>query len=231
MQLTKLNAAQAVARARTHTSWGHNLCLNFVADAFSAGTFPYTSVGDALAGWNATVMKRFDRNPPFGVPVYWTSPDQPHGHVALSVGGGRVRSTDCPSSGSVAECAMTELESRWGLHYLGYGLDFCGDQIAGVTMPAPVTTGPRVVVANLRMGASNVDVQTYNRLLWAAQGPMYKAAHFLLWMRGKANVYDSATETVTRDTYANAKGALGAVPAYPVTPGPDLIRAIGGNPV
>lgn len=102
--------------------------------------------------------------------------------------------------------------------------------------PAPPTpTGPRITVANLRPGYSNADVIVYNKLLWAAMGPVYKAQHLAMWMRGSSKVYDSASEQVTYDLYAwlHQKDPLhwGPPPSRPVWPGPALIRRIGGTPV
>lgn len=127
---TPNNAAQAVARARTHTTWQVGYCLNHVWDCLTRQTKSY-GLYDANAGWNATTLRRYDKNPPAGAPVYWSG--YQHGHIAISVGGGRVRSTDCPTNGRVSELAIADIPKRWpGLTYRGYGLDFAGDWISGI---------------------------------------------------------------------------------------------------
>ena len=105
-----------------------------------------------------------------------------------------------------------------------------GTQRPPIAVPHP-SVRPDIRVANLRPGYKNADVKAYNDLLWKAQGPMYKAAHFIAWMRESSWVFGNMTEQVTHDTYAGARGSLGAVPSRPCWPGPMLIRAIGGNPV
>jgi hypothetical protein len=133
---THNNAPQAVARARTHATWPVGMCLNHVWDCVSSQTKNY-HLPDANAGWAAATLKRYDRNPPAGAPVYWSG--YQHGHIAISVGGGRVRSTDCPSDGRVSELAIADIPKRWpGLTYRGYSLDFAGDWIDGI---APIPPG------------------------------------------------------------------------------------------
>ena len=75
----------------------------------------------AEAAWNASRQRhRRDRNPPAGVPVFWHNPRSKFGHIALSVGHGRVRSTDWPSRARVGEADIDAISRRWGLVYLGW---------------------------------------------------------------------------------------------------------------
>jgi len=76
--------------------------------------------------------------------VYFTGSQ--YGHIAISVGGGRIRSTDWPRAGRagqtapVAECGITELARAWGRTYAGWAEDLGGQRIPGIGSggPAPV---------------------------------------------------------------------------------------------
>lgn len=60
--------------------------------------------------------------PPRGYPVFWSRPGtSPRpGHVAISLGGGIVRSTDWPSAGKVSNAKISDISAAWGLTYLGW---------------------------------------------------------------------------------------------------------------
>lgn len=118
-----------------------------------------------------------------------------------------------------------------------------GGQGGGVPIPLPpapkppAVARPRIKVSNLRLGVRSADATIYNRLLWARQGPAYKAAHQAMWMRESSGVYGPASEQVTFDTYdywhkVTPKNWPDDPRKYgrPVTPGPALIRALGGDP-
>lgn len=81
-----------------------------------------------------------DRNPPAGAPVYYRGGK--HGHIALSVGGGKViRSTDCQSTGIVAEEDLSWPEQAWGYPYLGW----TGD-LSKVALPLEAAAGKEEIV-------------------------------------------------------------------------------------
>jgi hypothetical protein len=88
----------------------------------------------AEAAWQASKQKhRGDKHPPAGVPVYWHNPHSKYGHIALSTGGGRCRSTDWPSRNRVGEARIDDITRRWGLRYLGWAGDMApGGDIPGV---------------------------------------------------------------------------------------------------
>jgi hypothetical protein len=193
MSTTPNNALQAVARARSHTTWPADLCLRHVWDCYTGqpdGSHVKTyGVNDALAAWGRTTARRFDRTPPAGLPVYWRSSRQPHGHAALSVGGGRVRSTDWPIKGRVSEVAMSELERAWGLTYLGYGLDFCGDTVA-LPPPAPK---PAAVLRRGSTGAAVRKLQAELLRVFPAYAGRIRAGG------GPNGLFGPATEAVVRE--------------------------------
>ena len=129
--MTVRTPSQSVARARSYTAYQVGYCLNFVWNSIASPT--HFGIPDAKAGWAATVHRHTSDTPPAGVPVYWAGGD--HGHVAISVGGGRVRSTDYPSKGRVGEVGIDDLSRIWHLRYLGWGADFCGHAIPNVAIP------------------------------------------------------------------------------------------------
>ena len=63
-----------------------------------------------------------------GAPCYYRG--GAYGHVVISAGGGRIRSTDCTSASDISEVDLSWVEEHWGYTYLGW----TGD-INGVDLP------------------------------------------------------------------------------------------------
>jgi len=80
--------------------------------------------GDASTAWRNT-NDRYpgNKNAPRGSFVYWTGGSKGYGHVAISLGGGKVRSTDYPTSGTVGTADIGWFETHWGLPYAGWAWD------------------------------------------------------------------------------------------------------------
>lgn len=124
------DAASAMAWAQQEESsptqdW-YEKCQTFVREAlgFTSGT-----ASTAIDAWNKTPsgdQHPGDRNPPQGVPVYWSGGSAGDGHVALSAGGGYVYSTDIGGRGTVSLVPLMAIEQQWGLTYKGWA-----DQEAG----------------------------------------------------------------------------------------------------
>jgi hypothetical protein len=129
---TNYSADEAVDRAESFGSWDTNMCMNFVWYQLSyAHTY---GIPDANAGWSMAKKKHTGSDkgsPPAGAPVYWGT-SHPYGHVALSVGGGKVRSTDWPSKGKVGTVSISEMTSAWGMTLKGWAEDLYGDKIEGL---------------------------------------------------------------------------------------------------
>jgi len=86
---------------------------------------------DATTAWKHTHNRHpGDRDPPRGSAVYWTGGSQGFGHITISLGHGRVRSTDACGPGCVATRDLGWFESNWGLAYAGWAWD-----INEVTIP------------------------------------------------------------------------------------------------
>lgn len=107
----------SVAAARRWKTCRVGMCLYTVQEWLGG---PH-GIPWAEAAWNASKQKhRRDKNPPAGVPVFWHNPKSKYGHIALSVGNGRCRSTDWPSRNRVGEARIDDITRRWGLRYLGW---------------------------------------------------------------------------------------------------------------
>ena len=91
---------------------------------------------DAATAWRNTNDRHpGNRNPPRGAPVFWTGGSAGHGHVAMSLGNGKVRSTDAGGRGVVATVDLGFFERVWHLKYGGWAWD-----INEVTIPHPAAT-------------------------------------------------------------------------------------------
>lgn len=115
----------SVARARSHSRGFSGQCLRFVVTCLD-GQHRY-GLPDANAAFRASRHLDTKTTPPAGVPVYFLG--SKHGHVALSVGGGRIRSTDWPSRNKIAEVKISVLAETWGRRYAGWAADIAGHRI------------------------------------------------------------------------------------------------------
>ena len=75
-------------------SYNQGYCQKYVRDPCWKVPSLY---GSAIDAWNGSAQKHpGDRNPPEGAPCYYRGGS--YGHAVISVGGGRIRSTDCTSA-------------------------------------------------------------------------------------------------------------------------------------
>lgn len=94
---------------------------------------------DATTAWRNTNDRHpGNRNPPRGSDVFWTGGSAGHGHVAKSLGGGKIRSTDAGGRGRVATVDLGWIERNWHLTYGGWAWD-----INEVTIPHPTQAPPK----------------------------------------------------------------------------------------
>ena len=85
---------------------------------------------DAATAWRNTNHRHFDKNPPRGAAVYWTGGSKGYGHIAMSLGKGKVRSSDAGGRGKVATVDVGWVERNWRMKYAGWAWD-----INEVTIP------------------------------------------------------------------------------------------------
>lgn len=161
MTYTTYSASQAVARANAQTFWPTARCLEFVMHCVNG---EQVGLYDANAAWAAARQKVTTGTPPAGAPVYFSG--YAHGHIAVSLGGGRIRSTDEPSLGRVANTTIGDIERDWGIRYLGWSRDYAGLVIRGLedtstnysgTPPLPVTPTPTPVPEEADMPLNDAD--------------------------------------------------------------------------
>lgn len=121
-------AAEAIVYANAHSTWGSNLCLQFVRTALRQAAKYRT----AQAQWVAApgTSRHTWYIPPVGVPVHFATRGSA-GHVALSAGGLRVYSTDMNAAGHYAPghvslVTIAQVEKAMGATYEGW-LDTCED--------------------------------------------------------------------------------------------------------
>lgn len=108
-------------------------------DSPSVGDFDGDGAADAEDGWKSEPQqaRHSDRNPPRGVPVSYVGGSHDFGHRAISLGNGKIRSTDAGGSGRVATVDLDWPEKVWGLKYVGWS-----ETIDGLAIPKPPPPPP-----------------------------------------------------------------------------------------
>ena len=166
---------------------------------------------------------------PAGAPVYWAGGK--HGHIALSVGNGHVRSTDWPAKGKVGEVGIDEITTAWGITYRGWSADFAGTMIPGLGGHGPTIV--KVHDEAIRPGNRNPSVRLFNKALWDSMPADYRAAHQKAWMTESADLYGPVSQQVCYDKYAmlnRTDPKKWPLPSKPAWPGPGLLRRLGLTP-
>lgn len=119
------NAEETARTAESRWQNEPGMCLEWSRECADIGPLH----PDATAAWeNAVHRHHGDVNPPRGAMVYWLGGSEGHGHIAVSVGGGKVRSTDADGWGGVATVDVGWPCRAWGLTYAGWA-DNVNDQV------------------------------------------------------------------------------------------------------
>jgi hypothetical protein len=140
-------AAQAAEATVTNTPDACQAQTRAWFDAPSVGDYDGDGAADAEDGWKSEPSEYKhpgDRNPPRGVPVSYVGGSHDNGHRAISLGNGKIRSTDAGGRGVVATVPLDWPEKAWGLTYVGWSETCDGYYIPLPPPPAPPTRGPRV---------------------------------------------------------------------------------------
>lgn len=96
---------------------------------------------DATQAFHRTKFRHSSATvPPRGAVCWWTGGRNGHGHVAISLGEHRIRSTDLPVSGHWGTAHLDDPSQLWGLRYEGWSEDIDGVR---VFRPAPVKPKPK----------------------------------------------------------------------------------------
>lgn len=96
---------------------------------------------DAVDGWEdepEEARHYNDRTPRIGYPVAWRGGANGHGHRAMYIGNGLIRSTDAPFAGHVGTVPLSHPEKHWGLTYLGWT-----ETISGLAIPTDAKVDPQ----------------------------------------------------------------------------------------
>ena len=137
------NREEAARRAEASKTNTPGTCQAWTRTQFGApsvGDVDRDGDADAVDGWKSEPVSKLhtDRNPPRGVPVAWSGGRNGYGHRAISLGNGKIRSTDAGGLGKVATVDLEWVEKTWGMHYLGWS-----ETISGILIPeAPTPTKP-----------------------------------------------------------------------------------------
>lgn len=129
LPLARSDAAETIASAKRSTFNVPGHCLQWSRE--QAG-IP-SKYADAATAWQHAIGRRpRDPRPPRGAAVYWTGGSSGYGHIAISLGDGKVRSTDAGGSGEVATVPIRRLSAEWHLTYAGWANSINGYKIPGV---------------------------------------------------------------------------------------------------
>lgn len=151
---------ESVAHFRRYNRCTPGQCLAYVSRALG-GPFGWQFLDEAKNAARHAENLHHDTHPPAGVPVYILG--SPHGHVALSVGGGKIRSTDYPHRGVVSEVGIMTLAKAWNREYAGWSEDLVGRMIPGLRLHNPSSsTYPGFQV---HRGSQGAVVKTVQRRL------------------------------------------------------------------
>lgn len=242
MTYTTYTAAQAATRAKSYTSWRTNRCLNFVRNMIH-GT---ATIGlpDARSAWNKATKKVTTGTPPPGAPVYWQTFSHPYWHIAVSIGGGYVRSTDWPVKGRVGTVSISQMTRSWNMKYLGWSRDLAGRDIRGLeaktvstlpAIPAPANYSEttRYVVNDeaLRRGVRSTSAKMFNARVWSwlywhggTAGRNWCRTNYRAWMAEPSDLFGSMSVSAMRLAY-DLMGMDGSKTAD--WPGPSILTRLG----
>lgn len=111
------NGSEAVANARSRSSYEQGMCQKFTRESWEVGSL----YGSAIEAWNGATEKHpGDRTPPTGAPCYYRGGQYGHAVVFMESGGGDMRSTDCQTTGRVSDADLSWPEKNWGYTFLGW---------------------------------------------------------------------------------------------------------------
>lgn len=154
------NREEAAQRAEKATTFGAGMCQLWTREIFgapSAGDRDRDGDADAVDGWISEPSAHRhpdDRNPPRGVPVSFNGGSRGFGHRAVSLGNGKIRSTDMSGKyytpGRIGTCTIADIEKAMGVRYLGWSNTITGQMIPLPPPPVKKETRGKVVDAMLR---------------------------------------------------------------------------------
>lgn len=153
-------AALRAEASRENTPGTCQLWTRTMFGAPSAGDQDRDGDADAVDGWKSepASARHSDRNPPRGTPVAWSGGRNGFGHRAISLGGGKIRSTDAGGSGVVATVDLGWVERNWGLNYLGWSETITGILIPKPPAPEPTSREVKIAHISLQVHDSKAEI-------------------------------------------------------------------------
>lgn len=148
MVKSREEAARSAEASTSNTPGTCQLWTRTQYGALSAGDVDRDGDNDAVDGWKSEPLAARhlrDRNPPRGVPVAFSGGSKGYGHRAISLGGGKIRSTDMSDdgqrwhAGNVGTTTISQIERSMGVTYTGWS-----ETISGVEIPNPPPPPPPV---------------------------------------------------------------------------------------
>lgn len=167
---------KAVNFALGHKHWRVGMCDNFVGNCWGHSASGFAS---AWVHWNNTPAKlrHSGGTPPAGALVYWKG-SGPYGHIALSLGGGKVRSTDWNGSkytpGVVGTGTVNEISTKMmrNARYLGWTPPYYNGKVqAEVGGSASYGGGASVAAESVEPLSASGDDGSATKTSAAAGGP------------------------------------------------------------
>jgi hypothetical protein len=117
------SADEACNNAKSYTTCEPGMCLKYTRTWLEIGS----GAPDAITAWRNAAVKHPGASPPAGAPIFYEGGQ--YGHAALSLGGGKIRTTDAPGSGTVSTQDLDWPTDHWGYDYLGWTEDVNGTTI------------------------------------------------------------------------------------------------------
>jgi len=155
MAYTRSEVVSRALAARTNVPGTCYMWTRTMAGSPSVGDVDRDGDADAVDGWKAAKHRHpGHRTPPAGVPVFWSGGRNGYGHAAISLGDGKIRSTDAGGSGKIATVDLRWVEREWGLTYLGWS-----DDLNGVVIPADEPERPAAPAEAKRYGAIRAAIK------------------------------------------------------------------------
>lgn len=172
------NREEAAKRAEKSTTNIKGYCQKWTREIFGApsvGDVDRDGDADAVDGWKSEKKRHEgDRNPPRGTPVSYSGGKNGFGHRAVSLGNGKIRSTDAGGDGKVATVDLDWPERKWGMKYLGWSEDISGIVIPKPPAPEKTSRGFRVDHAIADLKAAKPGNPTRAKLIKTALEALLK---------------------------------------------------------
>lgn len=138
-----LSPTQAIQNALNTSRNPVGMCDHQVATYYGYSSSGYAT---AIAHWNAIKDKHpGDTNAPAGSLVFWSGGSSGAGHVALSLGGGKIVSSDYPRAGITSQTTIDAISNGWGEHYMGWAKPVFQGQVSQASFPANTVGGGNIL--------------------------------------------------------------------------------------